>query len=723
MPRHKYDETRLVSGEDIVYSPNKYRETEGIKVTTINRLRSPVTMYPERFISADKLKAGSPDIDSNITNVEAFEQAGKEMFGEYGCLPLIAYGKTKTSSAFKMLAKARGLDFETSNAVSKQIQSYELTKKHEIENNSDDPDFDVDEHVNIEDFVDSKYLELIEDSKQYQNIIVSVACHPCAHVTYHHDLRYAIGTVKLKDKICLYMDGIRADAVGYVKSDLLRVDVVKMIYDTFEAAGLPVMPVDELLRRIEGDKNVWDLYAKGYTQCLNQTERPASTQKVMRFKPQNISELAYFIAGIRPGFKSNIETFINRQRFNYGIPALDKLLKLEGACGETGESSYLIYDENILRCLRFAGIPGPEAYKAIKSIKKKRRNDVIAVKEKFKEGFVKYLVESEHVNEKLADDTTERAWKVIEDSANYIFCGSHSFCMACDSAYGAYLKAYHPFEFYTTILKLYTEKGNKEKVALIIDEMYRYKNIRMVAGRFGDDNRDWLCNKEQNTISQALSSIKFISKTAANELYHLGQKHFDTFTDVLRAIQLESHVDERQVKILITIGYFSAFGKTQKLLNILNEFNNGKNRVKKETKSYTQRLEALREFEQNEEDVDIPIRERLMCENENVGLCLSKDNENPIFFVSEVDDKYGVKVTAYNSETGRSGLIRVSKGLYSRKPIQKNDALEILRWERRHRYSYKDGKRIQIGEETDVWLEDYKILEDYRTNEDCQRVI
>lgn len=691
-------------------SAGSFASNFGLGFTTLNRLRSPVTMYPERFISADKLKAGNPDIDVNLTHVEAFEQAGKEMFGDYGCLPLIAYGKTKTSSAFKMLAKARGLDFDTSNAVSKEIQSYELTKKHEMENNSDDPDFDVDEHVSIEDFVDSKYLGLIEDSKKYQNIIVSWSPHPCARITYHKDLRRDIGTVRLKDKICLYMDGVRADAIGYVKCDLLRVDVVKMIYDGFKAAGLPVMPVSELLQKIEGDKNIWDLYAKGYTQCLNQCERPASTQKCMTFKPQNISELSYFVAGIRPGFKSNIQTFINRQRFNYGIPALDNLLKLEGACGETGASSYLIYDENILRCLKFAGIPGPEAYATIKAIKKKKKDKVLKVKEKFKDGFVKYLMEKEHASEASANDTTERAWKVIEDSASYLFCGAHAFAMACDSAYGAYLKAYHPFEFYTTILKLYTEKGNKEKVALIIDEMYRYKNIRMVAGRFGDDNRDWLCNKEQSTISQSLSSIKFISKTAANELYHLGQKHYDTFTDVLRAIQLETHVDERQVKILITIGYFSAFGKTQKLLNILNEFNNGKNRVKKETKSYAQRLVALREFEQNEEDVDIPIRERLMCENENVGLCLSKDNENPIFFVSEVDDKYGVKVTAYNSETGRSGLIRVSKGLYSRKPIQKNDALEILRWERRPRYSYKDGKRIQIGEETDVWMEDYSLI-------------
>lgn len=160
--------------EDMVYSPTKYRETEGIKVTTINRLTAPITMFPERFISADKLKAGSPDIDSNIANVEAFEKAGKEMFGEWGCVPLVAYSTTKTSSAFKLLARARNIDFETSNAISKQIQAYELDCKHAIENNSDDPDYDVNDDISITDYVDEKYMGLIEDSKQYQGIVVGV---------------------------------------------------------------------------------------------------------------------------------------------------------------------------------------------------------------------------------------------------------------------------------------------------------------------------------------------------------------------------------------------------------------------------------------------------------------------------------------------------------------------------------------------------------------------
>ena len=156
-------------------SAGSFASNYALGFTTINRLHSPVKFYPERFISADKLKAGCPDIDSNLTNVEAFEQAGKEMFGEYGCLPMVAYGKNKTSSAFKMLARARNLDFETSNAISKQLQTYELDKKHAIENHSDDDDYDVDDDIRLKDYISPEYLDIVNDSKKYQGIIVNIS--------------------------------------------------------------------------------------------------------------------------------------------------------------------------------------------------------------------------------------------------------------------------------------------------------------------------------------------------------------------------------------------------------------------------------------------------------------------------------------------------------------------------------------------------------------------
>lgn len=338
--------------------------------SSINRLRCPVKMYPERFISADRLANGLPDLDCNMANVSAFEKAGKEILGEYGCLPMVAFGTLKTLSAFKLLARARNLDFETSNEVSKQIQNYEADVKHAKENNQDDPDYDVDDDVKIDSYVEERYLGLIDESSQYKGIITSIAPHPCAHLLLDKDIRREIGVIRVKSKsgnkdaVCAaYIDGRTADSYNYLKADFLRVDVVKIIAETFNRIGMPVMSVNELDEAVKNDAAVWDLYKNGITMGLNQVEREKSSQRCMQYKPKNLPQLAAFVAAIRPGFKSMLNTFINREHFEYNIPSLDSLLKTK----EIPES-FLMYDEQILQILKAAGIPGPDAYACTKAI-------------------------------------------------------------------------------------------------------------------------------------------------------------------------------------------------------------------------------------------------------------------------------------------------------------------------------------------------------------------
>ena len=164
-------------------------------------------------------------LDLNMANVPAFEKAAKEILGEYGCLPMIAYGTVKTLSAFKLLARARELDFETSNTISKQIQNYELDVKHALENNTDDDDYDVDEDVHIDSYVEDQYLDLIEESKQYRGIITSISPHPCARLLLDRDIRREIGVIQVKSKsgnkpavYAAFIDGRSADAYGYLKA-------------------------------------------------------------------------------------------------------------------------------------------------------------------------------------------------------------------------------------------------------------------------------------------------------------------------------------------------------------------------------------------------------------------------------------------------------------------------------------------------------------------------
>jgi DNA polymerase III alpha subunit len=247
--------------------------------------------------------------------------------------------------------------------------------------------------------------------------------HPCAHLLSDKDLRREIGVIRVKSKsgskdavYAAFIDGKTADSYNYLKADFLRVDVVKTIYNAFQLAGIPVMTVDELLKAVENDKEVWALYANGFTQGLNQVEREKSSERCKKYKPKNVAELAAFIAGIRPGFASMLNTFINREKFSYNIPSLDNLLATKEI-----PDSFLLYDEQILRILKAAGIPGPKAYATTKAIKKKKTDKVLAAKEDFKNGFTKYLKETENASDEKANKTVEQIWRIIEDAANYMF--------------------------------------------------------------------------------------------------------------------------------------------------------------------------------------------------------------------------------------------------------------------------------------------------------------
>lgn len=96
--------------------------------------------------------------------------------------------------------------------------------------------------------------------------------------------------------------------------------------------------------------------------------------------------------------------------------------------------------------------------------------------------------------------------------------------MALDSLYNAYLKAHYPYEFYEVLLQTYSDKGKKDKVAELKQEMSKAFGIREGDYRFGLDNRKFVADPDNHTIYPSLLSIKGLSQGCANDLYSLGKR-------------------------------------------------------------------------------------------------------------------------------------------------------------------------------------------------------
>ena len=141
---------------------------------------------------------------------------------------------------------------------------------------------------------------------------------------------------------------------------------------------------------------------------------------------------------------------------------------------------------------------------------------------------------------------------------------SHAVCVALDSLYGAFLKAHYPLAYYTTLLSNYAAKGDKDRISLVKEEMQRGFGIRIAPCRFRQDNRDFYVDHTGNTISDALTSVKHISRRVAEMLYSWRDRFYPSFTDLLFDMEMSPSFDSQVVEILIRLDYFREFGTSGK---------------------------------------------------------------------------------------------------------------------------------------------------------------
>ena len=525
--------------------------------TEVDRIAAKVHMYPERFMSTTRiLQSGSlPDIDFNCANVEPFAKAQQEVLGEDHAYPMIAYGTMQKSAAWKLYAKSQGIPFEISNIVSNQIKKYEKALKHAEDDERED--------INVYDYIEREYHDIYLKSKDYLGLITSWSIAPCSYLLYEGSIRKEIGLVKIKDKICCIMDGKWAEECHFLKNDLLKVIVVDLIYRSYHRIGMEPPTVTELLKMCPPEDKAWEIYEKGCTISINQCEKSGTAARVAKYKPKNISELGAFVAAIRPGFKSMYKTFESRKPFSYDVKAFDDLIQTDEM-----PNSFLLYQEQEMAALNYAGIDMSDCYTAIKNIAKKRVEKVLAYKETFINGFSTAMIENESKLESEAHDMALKLWQIIEDSASYSFNASHSYCVALDSLYGAWLKAHHPLEFYEVMISLAEEKGDKDKMNALKDEAENYFNIKFPPFRFGQDNRKTKAEHSTNTIVNSLSAIKGFSMSVGKILYDCSKQNLSSFVDVVKWLD-EKGVKASKVKPLILIDYFQQFGNINELLYIL----------------------------------------------------------------------------------------------------------------------------------------------------------
>ena len=128
--------------------------TNLLHLTNIDRLASPIKLFPTRFMSIERILGARslPDIDLNTADAEPFIKASQDLLGEDNCAWMISWKPLQESSAFRLYCKSLDLDFEEVNKVGKDLDKYRE---------------------------DEKWKQIIEDSKPFIGVIEGVAESPC----------------------------------------------------------------------------------------------------------------------------------------------------------------------------------------------------------------------------------------------------------------------------------------------------------------------------------------------------------------------------------------------------------------------------------------------------------------------------------------------------------------------------------------------------------------
>jgi DNA polymerase III alpha subunit len=516
--------TRTGRGSAVSFYVNKL-----LGFTEIDRFESEVPLYPSRFMTVSRIMESKslPDIDFNWANVDAPIKASKDILGEDNVYYMYAIGTMKESSAFRNLCRAYDMSMDTYNEVGKDVEKYAK---------------------------DPQWKDLIEESKKFIGVIDSISPSPCSFIMLNKPISKELGLLRVGDQICACIDGYTSDVWKYLKNDFLTVKVWKIVSDTFKLLDKPIPNIRELKKLL--NNKVWDLYKNGLTATLNQVDTDLSTTFVKRYSPINVAEISGFVAAIRPGFASLVNTFLERKEYSTGVKEIDDIL----------EPSYhfMLYQESIMAFLVWCGLKEDHTYDIIKKIAKKKfkEEEIAELKSELIAGFIKNVGN---------DEQFEEVWQVVQDAAKYSFNASHSLSVAWDSLYGGYLKANYPLEYYTVILNEYD--SNTEKTSKILNEL-PYFNIKLSDIEFGNSIDTYTFNKKTNTIYKSLTSIKFLNGQVARELYELAQqKEYTNFIDLLEDIKTTS-INSRQLKILTGLDFFKKFGKNKKLLQIIEIYDN-----------------------------------------------------------------------------------------------------------------------------------------------------
>ena len=494
-----------------------------------------------RFCNEDREEIGDIDIDCVESDRPAIFKHIVERFGTEKTARVASYGSIQSKAVIDEIGRAlaRRWEQEYGNDTARS-NPYSLKDVAKIK-----AEYELNSAATRE-----KYPELFYYFDGLVGTKVSQSVHPAGMVISPVSLVEEYGVFEKDGENCLLLDMEEAHDTGLAKYDFLVLKTVQVIRDCCRYLGRPYPKTHEI---DWNDKEVWQDMRKDLSMIF-QFEGDYAAQCFKKFRTDSIFDMSIVNACIRPSGESYRNDLLARKQHVNCSPVIDELLK--------NNLGYLIYQEDTIAFLqKICGLSGSEADNVRRAIGRKQKDRLDAALPAILEG---YCQKSDQPRE-VAEEEAKEFLQIIEDSASYQFGYNHSVAYCLLGYLCGYFRYHYPLEFITAFLN---NAANDDDICSGTDYAKKI-GILITSPKWGISRSDYSFSKEKNTIAKGLSSIKYMSRQLADDLYRLSEeRRCDCFTDVLYGLNEQTCCNSRQLEILIKLDFFSEFGNQNELLRI-----------------------------------------------------------------------------------------------------------------------------------------------------------
>lgn len=538
-----------------------------------------------RFCNEDRISLGDIDVDFSGEDREKVYQYIIDRFTPAKTAYIAAFSTLQDRGCIDVLAGGLGykdLDkvMEIKNKFDEYFSSYskivqeEVNTEELVENGeTDSSGITFDNHkVYMLHISNSKKQKQLDDIKKQYDLLIKENQDLFYYLDGLKGTIIAKGThpsgiigspITLADNLGLwYKDGnseipvstcaMKAvDSLNYVKFDILGLKTVGIIKDACKYAGISYPKSYELNWN---DYKVWKNMITSQ-QGVFQFEGDYSFSLLKDFKPTTINHMSMVNAALRPSGKSYRDRMIAGEHNENPSKEIDTLL--------ASNNGYLIFQEDTIKFLTdICGFTGSAADTTRRAIGKKDKELLKQQLPKILDGYCKNSPKEKSVAEKEAKQFVQ----IIQDSSEYQFGLNHSTAYSMNGYECVWLRTYYPLEFTAAYLN---RAENKEDINFGV-ALAKQNHIEIKPIKFGKSNAQYTIDKKHNCVYKGIESIKFCNSQIAEELMNLSkEKKYNSFIELLDDIGKKTSVNNRQLKILTGLNFFSDYGKNEFLLKII----------------------------------------------------------------------------------------------------------------------------------------------------------